>query len=148
MTVPQLNHAVMQLGFTDENEKRVVDVDQVQRFLSDQVMQQQPTFRVIATLVSKYFSLTHRDLRGPARNGKLVRARGVAMLLAWKLTDSSLDAVGQYFGNRDHTTVLHACRRTELLQETDPAIAKAIGGATPSTQYPVAFPLIDSQTPN
>ena len=48
------------------------------------------------------------------------------MLLAWNLTGKSLDAVGGYFGNRDHTTVLHACRRTESLQETDPAIAKAL----------------------
>lgn len=48
------------------------------------------------------------------------------MLLAWNLTGKSLDAVGQHFGNRDHTTVLHACRRTELLRETDPAIAQGL----------------------
>jgi len=56
----------------------------------------------------------------------VVRARGVAMLLARTLTGRSLELIGQYFGNRDHTTVLHACRKTESLRHTDLAIATAV----------------------
>ena len=48
------------------------------------------------------------------------------MLLSWTLTGKSLDAVGRYFGNRDHTTVLHACRKTESIQKTDPLIDEAM----------------------
>lgn len=126
LTVPQLNHAVVQLGFAEEPDGQVVDVERVRQFLSEMAIREQPTLRAISTLVARHFSLSSRDLRGPSRRRNIVRARGVAMLLAWRLTDNSLDAVGDYFGKRDHTTVLHACRRIELLQETDPAIAKAL----------------------
>ncbi len=126
LTVPRLNHAVIQLGHGEDAEDQQVDVDRVRQFLNDQAQQHQPTLRIIASLVAKHFTLTSRELRGPSRRRNVVRARGVAMLLGWTMTGNSLDAVGQYFGNRDHTTVLHACRRTETLQESDPAIARAL----------------------
>ncbi|MFW6114410.1 MAG: helix-turn-helix domain-containing protein, partial [bacterium] len=125
LTVPELNHAVVQLGQLEDPARELVDIERVRRFLSDRAMQKQPTIRDITALVAKFFSLTSRELRGPARRRHVIRARGVAMLLARKITGKSLNAVGKYFGNRDHTTVLHACRRTEALTKTDPAIAKA-----------------------
>jgi len=132
LTVPQLNHAVVQLGHGEETGQGegtgdlLVDIDQVRQFLGHQFSQQQPTLRSITALTAKHFGLTSRELRGPSRRRHVVRARGIAMLLAWRLTGNSLEAVGQYFGKRDHTTVLHACRRTELLRETDAAIAQAL----------------------
>ncbi len=125
-TVPQLNHAVMQLGHAADGRTSLIDAERVRRFLLDQASQRQPTCRLIAAKVSKYFSLTSQELRSASRRRHVVRARGVAMLLSWNLTRKSLEAVGRYFGNRDHTTVLHACRKTELLQQTDPAISKAM----------------------
>ncbi|MFO7905838.1 MAG: DnaA/Hda family protein [Pirellulaceae bacterium] len=125
LTVPELNHAVVQLGQMEDTRREVVDIDRVRQFLTDRAMRKQPTIRDITALVAKFFSLTTRELRGPARKQHVIRARGVAMLLARHVTGQSLNAVGKYFGNRDHTTVLHACRRTEALKKTDPAIAKA-----------------------
>ena len=125
-TVPRLNHAVMQLAHATELEKSVVGAEQVRCFLEDQASEQQPTLRLITAKVGKYFSLTGRELRGPSRRRNVVRARGVAMLLARNLTGQSLESVGRYFGNRDHTTALHACRKTEALQHTDPAISRAM----------------------
>lgn len=125
LTVPELNHAVLQLGHAERSPEHLVDVDQVQAFLRERELEQQPTVHDIAACVAKHFSLTVRELRGPSRRRHVTRARGVAMLLAWKLTDKSLGGVGQYFGKRDHTTVLHACRRTESLEKTDAAISKA-----------------------
>jgi chromosomal replication initiator protein len=124
-TVPQLNHAVLQLTHADEPSGATIDIDAVRRFLSDRTLQNTPTLPAITSLVARYFSLSSRDLRGPWRRRNVVRARGIAMSLAWELTGKSLEAIGRYFGKRDHTTVLHACRRTELLRETDMAIAKA-----------------------
>lgn len=125
LTVPELNHAVVQLGQMEDTRGRVVDIERVRRFLHDQAARKQPTIRDITVAVAKFFSLTSKELRGPARQRHVIRARGLAMLLARKLTGQSLNAVGRYFGNRDHTTVLHACRRTESLKESDPAMAEA-----------------------
>jgi chromosomal replication initiator protein len=85
-----------------------------------------PELRSITQHVSRYFNVRTNELKGPARQQRIVRARGVAMLLARRLTGSSLDEVGRHFGNRDHTTVLHACRKTESLMEDDPAIRQAV----------------------
>ncbi len=126
LTVPQLNHALMQLGHALSERTSLIDEERVRRFLLEQARERQPTFRLITAKVSKYFSLTSQELRGVSRRRQVVRARGVAMLLSWNLTSKSLEAVGQYFGDRDHTTVLHACRKTESLQQTDPEIKQAL----------------------
>ncbi len=98
----------------------------VKRFLSDDATTRRPTLRLINEKVCKYFSISSPELRGPSRRRNVVRARGVAMYLAWNLTGKSLGQVGAYYGKRDHTTVLHACRKTESLRQNDPAIAQAI----------------------
>jgi chromosomal replication initiator protein len=59
------------------------------------------------------------------RRQSLVTARGVAMHLARQLTDLSLEQIGDYFGGRDHTTVLNSLRRTEDLIKRDPALRQA-----------------------
>ena len=56
----------------------------------------------------------------------MVAARDVAIYLCRQLTRESLGRIGEYFGGRDHTTVLHACRKTEELLQTDPAIRQAM----------------------
>ena len=56
----------------------------------------------------------------------MVTARDVAIYLCRQLTRESLSRIGEYFGGRDHTTVLHACRKTEELLQADPAIRQAI----------------------
>jgi chromosomal replication initiator protein len=77
-------------------------------------------------------------MRGPSRRSQVVRARGVAMLLARNLTGKSLETIGDYFGRRDHTTVLHACRKTELLRKTDPTIAQAMEDLTGQLDAPLS----------
>jgi chromosomal replication initiator protein len=51
--------------------------------------------------------------------------RGLAMHLCRQLTSLSLQQIGHYFGGRDHSTVLHACRKTETDILTDPELSKA-----------------------
>jgi chromosomal replication initiator protein len=55
-----------------------------------------------------------------------VHARQIAMYLARQLTPTSLQAVGKHFGGRDHTTVLHACSKTEELVQCDATTNQAI----------------------
>jgi chromosomal replication initiator protein len=63
--------------------------------------------------VAKEFQITLDTLTGPSRKSGVVRARGLAMLLMRQLTDESFEAIGEYFSGRDHTTVMHACKKTE-----------------------------------
>jgi chromosomal replication initiator protein len=64
-------------------------------------------------IVAKEFQVTLDTLTGPSRKSGVVRARGLAMLLMRQLTDESFEAIGEHFSGRDHTTVMHACKRTE-----------------------------------
>jgi chromosomal replication initiator protein len=64
---------------------------------------------------AEYYKLDVRDFYSPQRARRVARPRQVAMYLARKLTTRSLPEIGRRFGGRDHTTVLHACRRIEEL---------------------------------
>ena len=67
----------------------------------------------ISTTVAKAHSLTEKQLIGKARTMELVNARHIAMFLCRELTSSSLISIGTYFGRRDHSTVIHACKTIE-----------------------------------
>ncbi|MDP9435944.1 MAG: chromosomal replication initiator protein DnaA [Actinomycetota bacterium] len=69
------------------------------------------TGATIMAATAEYFSLTLEDLCGSSRSRILVTARQIAMYLCRELTDMSLPKIGQMFGGRDHTTVMHADRK-------------------------------------
>ncbi|TDC73399.1 chromosomal replication initiator protein DnaA [Streptomyces hainanensis] len=73
------------------------------------------TIDIIVSAVAEYFGLTVDDLVGSSRSRILVTARQIAMYLCRELTDLSLPKIGQYFGGRDHTTVMHADRKIRSL---------------------------------
>jgi chromosomal replication initiator protein len=68
---------------------------------------------------AEYYKLDVRDFHSPQRARRVARPRQVAMYLARILTTRSLPEIGRRFGGRDHTTVLHACRRVEALCQED-----------------------------
>ena len=74
---------------------------------------------IIAGVVARRFRLKLSDLRSGSRKQHLVRARSLAMTLTRQMTSLSMHQIGDYFGGRDHTTVLHAIRKTESLLEQD-----------------------------
>ena len=76
----------------------------------------------IQKTVADYFKIRVGDLLSKKRSRSIARPRQVAMALAKELTNHSLPEIGDAFGGRDHTTVLHACRRIEALRETDKRI--------------------------
>lgn len=73
------------------------------------------TSATIMAQTAAYFSLTMEDLCGSSRSRVLVNARQIAMYLCRELTDLSLPKIGQLFGGRDHTTVIHADRKIRTL---------------------------------
>jgi chromosomal replication initiator protein len=125
-TVPDLLAALIQLEVTAREQGRSLDAGAVRAYLAERNTSQQPELRKIAAVTARYFSLKIGDLRGPARRRPVVTARDIAMYLARLLTHSSLQHIGRYFGGRDHTTVLHGCRKTEALVKSDPSAQKAV----------------------
>jgi chromosomal replication initiator protein len=83
------------------------------------------TPREIALAVGKWMNVKWDDLKGPSREQSVVRARGLAMSLIRELTGQSLCAIGELFGDRDHTTVMNACQRITQLLETDHTMQSA-----------------------
>jgi chromosomal replication initiator protein len=125
-TVPELLGAILQLAVPAGEEGRPINARQVRDFLSHRDSTVRPKLRDIASLTARHFTLRLSDLRGKSRRRPVVAARGVAIYLCRQLTRESLGRIGEYFGGRDHTTILHACRKTEELLQTDPAIRQAL----------------------
>lgn len=92
--------------------------------------QHEPSIQEIATAVARRFKLKTADLKGATRRQQVVRARALAMFLGRKLTEKSLQQIGSFFGGRDHTTVLHACRKTEELLGSSPDLSQAADEVT------------------
>jgi chromosomal replication initiator protein len=103
-----------------------LDVEAARDFIAQRSRTPQPTLHDIALATARHFSLRLSDLRSPVRRRVLVVARGVAIYLARRLTQESLQEIGRYFGGRDHTTVLHSCHKTTELLTTDRAVREAI----------------------
>ena len=76
----------------------------------------------IQRTVAEYYKIKVADLLSKRRTRTVTRPRQVAMSLAKELTNHSLPEIGEAFGGRDHTTVLHACKKIVELQESDPNI--------------------------
>ncbi len=73
----------------------------------------------IQKTVADYFKIRVADLLSKRRSRSIARPRQIAMTLAKELTNHSLPEIGDAFGGRDHTTVLHGCRRIAALRETE-----------------------------
>ncbi len=80
----------------------------------------------IQRVVSKHYNVTKADLLSARRTRTIVRPRQIAMYLAKVMTPRSLPEIGRRFGNRDHTTVLHAVRKIEELARADHALAQEL----------------------
>jgi chromosomal replication initiator protein len=77
------------------------------------------TMNNIQKTVAEYFKIRIADLHAKSRSRQVTRPRQIAMALAKELTDHSLPEIGEAFGGRDHTTVLHACRKVVELNAKD-----------------------------
>jgi chromosomal replication initiator protein len=99
---------------------RAVDVDLIKDSLKDLLALQdkQVSLDNIQRTVAEYYKIKVADLMSRRRSRSVARPRQVAMALAKELTNHSLPEIGDSFGGRDHTTVLHACRKIKELRET------------------------------
>lgn len=78
----------------------------------------------VAKATARYFDVTLNEMRGPRRSQPIVLARHMAMYLSRELTCSQLQEIGRYFGDRNHSTVLHALKQIEGRLHDDAVIAR------------------------
>jgi len=98
---------------------RPIDVELVREALKDLLALQDKQVGIdnIQKVVCEYYKIKMNDMVSKRRSRSVARPRQVAMALAKELTNHSLPEIGEAFGGRDHTTVLHACRKIKELQE-------------------------------
>ena len=103
-----------------------IDMDLAKEALKDLLALQDKlvTIENIQKTVAQYYKVRVADLTSKRRNRSIARPRQVAMSLAKELTNHSLPEIGDAFGGRDHTTVLHATRKVAELREQDVAISE------------------------
>lgn len=100
--------------------KSPIDVPLIKESLKDLLALQDKQVSIdnIQRTVAEYYKIKVADLMSKRRSRSVARPRQVAMALAKELTNHSLPEIGDAFGGRDHTTVLHACRKIKELRET------------------------------
>lgn len=80
----------------------------------------------IKKATAEYYSVKIDEMSAKIRTKHIALARQVAMYLAREMTKSSLPKIGEEFGGRDHTTVMHACDKISKAKKTDPEVAEAV----------------------
>lgn len=110
-----LNRVIANANFTG----RAITIDFVREALRDLLALQEKLVTIdnIQKTVAEYYKIKMADLLSKRRSRSVARPRQVAMALSKELTNHSLPEIGDAFGGRDHTTVLHACRKIEQLRE-------------------------------
>ncbi|MCM2678087.1 chromosomal replication initiator protein DnaA [Echinimonas agarilytica] len=110
-----LNRVIANANFTG----RAINIDFVREALRDLLALQEKLITIdnIQKTVAEYYKIKLADLLSKRRSRSVARPRQLAMALAKELTNHSLPEIGDAFGGRDHTTVLHACRKIVQLRE-------------------------------
>lgn len=105
---------------------RAITLDFAKEALSDLLALQDKLISLenIQKTVAEYYKIRVADLLSKRRSRSVARPRQMAMALAKELTNHSLPEIGDAFGGRDHTTVLHGCRKIQELKESDAGISE------------------------
>ena len=105
---------------------RSIDVKFTKEALRDLLALQDKLVSIdnIQKTVAEYYKIRVADLHSARRTRSITRPRQIAMSLAKELTNHSLPEIGSAFGGRDHTTVIHACRKVNELKDSDMRIAE------------------------
>ena len=124
--VRELEGALKRMVATSHFTGRAITLEFTKEALRDLLALQEKLVTVenIQKTVAEYYKIRIADLLSKRRSRSIARPRQVAMALAKELTNYSLPEIGDAFGGRDHTTVLHACRRVKELRESERRIGE------------------------
>lgn len=123
--VRELEGALHRLVASSRFTNREIDIDLAKDTLQDLTLFQERKISIdnIQKTVAEFYGIRVSDLKSKRRNRQIARPRQIAMSLAKELTSLSLPDIGDAFGGRDHTTVIHACKKVIELTKTDPRIS-------------------------
>jgi chromosomal replication initiator protein len=116
---------IEKLKALDKEKRTGVGKETAASHLQEPAVETSPLDRVLAA-VCEAFKVKPKEVRGKSRLRSIVQARHVAMALARDPVGLPLKTIGAYFGGRDHSTVLHACRVVAEGMKTDPTYAKTV----------------------
>jgi chromosomal replication initiator protein len=106
--------------------QRPPTVEEVAAAFTEDAEARRVTLERIAQRVGQFYRVRTNDLRSRSRSREALLPRQVGMYLARQLTEFSLEQIGAYFGGRDHSTVLHACRKVEEALAEDAGLSGAV----------------------
>jgi chromosomal replication initiator protein len=122
-TPGRLRHAVMQRGATTALAGGD-QADVLARLLADKAPPLKTVCDRVTSLVAREAGFTSSQLKGKSRQQAVADARSLAMYLARRRTGASYAQIGRQFGDRDHTTVLYACRKVLAAAQADDLLLK------------------------
>jgi chromosomal replication initiator protein len=125
-SVRQLEGAVTRLASLARLTGQTLTVETHAEHFGVEASANRPTVEHIAQRVGRYFQVEPRQLQARNRSRGVLLPRQVGMYLARQLTELSLQQIGAYFGGRDHSTVLHACRKVEQALAHDVRLCGAV----------------------
>ncbi len=131
--IRELEGALIRIIAYSSLTNREVTVDLASEALKDIISKKQGkhvTIDSIQDIVSNYFNLRIEDLKSQRRTRNVAYPRQIAMYLSRKLTDMSLPKIGEEFGGRDHTTVIHAYEKISENLKTDDSLQHTINDIT------------------
>lgn len=114
--IRNLEGALTRVNAANSLAGRQVDLEHIEHCLRDIVTDSESTEVTVSTIMaqtSEYYGVSIEDIKGTSRSRKLVDARQIAMYISRELTELSLPKIGAEFGNRDHSTVVHAVRKIQ-----------------------------------
>ena len=119
--VRELEGALISLLAQSSLNKKEIDVELAKKVLRNFVKtsSKEITIDAIQKMVCEYFDVPYDKLLQKTRKREIVQARQITMYLAKAFTKNSLKTIGEHFGGRDHTTVIHSCQTVKDLMDTD-----------------------------
>jgi chromosomal replication initiator protein len=124
----ELEGALTRVVTQSSDGSRPVTIENLNVWLADflRAYDRRVTIEEIKKKVAEHYALKVQDLESPNRSRSIVRPRQIAMYLARLLTPRSYPEIGRRFGNRDHTTVMHAVETIQRLTSIDPTFAEEV----------------------
>lgn len=126
--IRELEGALISLLAQSSLNKKEIDLDLAKKVLKNFVKtsSKEITIEAIQKMVCDYFDVSYDKLLQKTRKREIVQARQITMYLAKTFTKNSLKTIGEHFGGRDHTTVIHSCQTVKDLMDTDSSFKESV----------------------
>jgi chromosomal replication initiator protein len=126
--IRELEGALISLLAQSSLNKREIDLELAKKVLRNfiKTSSKEITIDSIQKMVCEYFDVSYDKLLAKTRKREIVQARQITMYLAKSFTKNSLKTIGEHFGGRDHTTVIHSCQTVKDLMDTDSTFRESV----------------------